>query len=290
MRLLVFGKTGQVARALAEACTEAGIDARFLGRDAADLTDPASCARTIAGSQVDAVINAAAYTAVDAAETDRETANLVNAAAPGAMATAAAAKGVPFLHISTDYVFDGSGTRAFREDDPVAPLGYYGQSKLDGERAVRDAGGETVILRVAWVYDGTAKNFVTAMLTLGATRDVLSVVDDQRGSPTPARAVADALLHIARAYEAGQGVPGLFHYAGAPAVARNDFAREILAGTANPPRIDPVSSDAFPTPAARPANSVLDCTRIAAAYGLAQPDWRPDVARIAAGWRAEGAP
>ena len=290
MRLLVFGKTGQVARALAEACTEAGIDARFLGRDAADLTDPASCVRTIAGSQVDAVINAAAYTAVDAAETDRETANLVNAAAPGAMATAAAAKGVPFLHISTDYVFDGSGTRAFREDDPVAPLGYYGQSKLDGERAVRDAGGEAVILRVAWVYDGTAKNFVTAMLTLGATRDVLSVVDDQRGSPTPARAVADALLHIARAYEAGQGVPGLFHYAGAPAVARNDFAREILAGTPTPPRIDPVSSDAFPTPAARPANSVLDCTRIAAAYGLAQPDWRPDVARIAAGWRAEGAP
>ena len=284
MRLLVFGKTGQVARALAEATAEAGIDARFLGREEADLTDPAACARLIAEADADAVINAAAYTAVDAAETDRETAHLVNAAAPGAMARAATEKGVPFLHISTDYVFDGAGTQAFREDDPTAPLGYYGQSKLDGEREVLAAGGEAVILRVAWVYDGTAKNFVTAMLTLGAARDVLSVVDDQQGSPTPARAVADALIHIARAFEAGQGVPGLFHYAGSPAVARNDFAAAILASTPNPPRIDPVSSDAFPTPAKRPANSVLDCTRIAEVYGLAQPDWRPDVARIAAAW------
>ena len=289
MRLLVFGKSGQVARALASACAEGSIEARFLGRDEADLTDPAACARAIAEADADAVINAAAYTAVDAAETDRETAHQVNAAAPGAMAKAAAEKGVPFLHISTDYVFDGTGTRAFREDDPTGPLGVYGQTKLDGERAVLAAGGDAVILRVAWVYDGEAKNFVTAMLTLGASRDVLSVVDDQQGSPTPARAVADALLHIARAFEAGQGAPGLFHYAGAPAVARNDFAAAILAGTPKPPRIDPVPSSAFPTPAARPANSVLDCTRIAEAYGLAQPDWRPDVARIAAGWRAGGA-
>ena len=289
MRLLVFGKSGQVARALASACAEGSIEARFLGRDEADLTDPAACARAIAEADADAVINAAAYTAVDAAETDRETAHQVNAAAPGAMAKAAAEKGVPFLHISTDYVFDGTGTRAFREDDPTGPLGVYGQTKLDGERAVLAAGGDAVILRVAWVYDGTAKNFVTAMLTLGAARDVLSVVDDQQGSPTPARAVADALLHIARAFEAGQGAPGLFHYAGAPAVARNDFAAAILAGTPKPPRIDPVPSSAFPTPAARPANSVLDCTRIAETYGLSQPDWRPDVARIAAGWSAGGA-
>lgn len=289
MRLLVFGKTGQVARALIAACADEGIEAQFLGRDAADLTDPEACARAVAETEADAVINAAAYTAVDAAETDRETATLVNAVAPGAMAAAAAKKGVPFLHISTDYVFDGSGTRGWREDDPVAPLGYYGKSKLDGESAVLDVGGQAVVLRVAWVYDGEAKNFVTAMLTLGASRDVLQVVNDQRGSPTPARAVADALLHIARAFQAGQGVAGLYHYAGAPAVARDAFAREILAHTPNPPRIEPVSSDAFPTPARRPANSVLDCTRIAETYGLAQPDWRPDVARIAAGWATEGA-
>ena len=287
MRLLVFGKTGQVARALATACADAGIEARFLGRDEADLTDTAACARAIAETKADAVLNAAAYTAVDAAETDRETANLVNADAPGAMARAAAEIGVPFLHVSTDYVFDGSGSRAFREADPVAPLGYYGQSKLDGERAVRKAGGQAVILRTAWVYDGEANNFVTAMLRLGASRDVLNVVDDQRGSPTPARAVADALIHVARAFEAGKGVPGLFHFAGAPAVARNDFAAAILAGTSNPPRIDPVSSDAFPTPAERPANSVLDCTRISEIYGLAQPDWRPDVAAIAAAFTPE---
>ena len=284
MRVLVFGATGQVGNALAARAARHGVAVTALGRAEADLRAPGACALLVADAEADAVINAAAYTAVDAAETDRETAHLVNAAAPGAMARAATEKGVPFLHISTDYVFDGAGTQAFREDDPTAPLGYYGQSKLDGEREVLAAGGEAVILRVAWVYDGTAKNFVTAMLNLGVTRDVLNVVDDQQGSPTPARAVADALIHIARAFEAGQGVPGLFHYAGSPAVARNDFAAAILAGTPNPPRIDPVPSSAFPTPAKRPANSVLDCTRIAEVYGLAQPDWRPDVARIAAAW------
>lgn len=290
MRLLIFGKGGQVSRALAAATGDGGIEARFLGQDEADLTDPAACARAVAEADATAVINAAAYTAVDAAETERDTAHLVNAAAPGAMARAAAAKGVPFVHISTDYVFDGSGTRAWREDDPVEPLGYYGQSKLDGERAVLAAGGDAVILRTAWVYDGEANNFVTAMLRLGATRDVLNVVDDQQGSPTPAWAVANACLGVARAFEAGKGVPGLFHFAGAPAVVRNDFAAAILAGTAHPPRIDPVSSDTFPTPAERPANSVLDCTRIAEAYGFAQPDWRADVARIAAAWQPEDAP
>ena len=288
MRLLVFGKTGQVARALARACAEAGIAAHFLGRDEADLTDPAACARAVEEADIDVVVNAAAYTAVDAAETDRETASLVNAAAPGAMARAAADKGVPFLHISTDYVFDGSGEAAFREDDPVGPLGHYGQSKLDGEHAVLAAGGDAVILRVAWVYDGAAKNFVTAMLTLGATRDVLNVVNDQRGSPTPARAVAEALIAVARAFEEGRGVPGLYHFAGAPAVARNDFAAAILGHTPKPPKIEPVGSDAFPTPARRPTNSVLDCTKIAETYGISQPDWRPDVARIAADWQAEG--
>lgn len=286
MKLLIFGKDGQLSNALDRATAAAGIDARFLGMDEANLTDPAGCARLIEEAQADAIINAAAYTAVDAAETDVETARLVNATAPGAMARAAAEKGVPFLHVSTDYVFDGSGTRAWREDDPTAPLGVYGQTKLEGEREVLAAGGKPVILRTAWVYDGEAKNFVTAMLGLGASRDVLKVVDDQRGSPTPAWALADALLTVARAYDAGQGVSGLFHFAGAPAVARNEFAAAILAGTPNPPRIEPVSSDAFPTPAARPENSVLDCTKIAEAYGIAQPDWRPDVAEIAASWPA----
>ncbi|PIE07000.1 MAG: dTDP-4-dehydrorhamnose reductase [Rhodobacterales bacterium] len=290
MRLLVFGKGGQVSKALMAVTQAEGIAARFLGQDEADLTDPETCARRIAEADVTAVINAAAYTAVDAAETDREVAHLVNAAAPGAMARAAAAKGVPFVHISTDYVFDGAGTRAWTEDDPTGPLGYYGQSKLDGEREVLAAGGQGVILRTAWVYDGEAKNFVTAMLGLAAGRDVLKVVDDQRGSPTPARAVAEACLAVARAFEEGRGTAGLFHFAGQPPVARNAFAEAILAATPNPPRIEPVSSDAFPTPAERPANSVLDCTRIGAVYGIAQPDWRPDVAAIAAAYSPKTAP
>ncbi|MEL7451730.1 MAG: sugar nucleotide-binding protein, partial [Pseudomonadota bacterium] len=180
-------------------------------------------------TEADAVINAAAYTAVDRAEEDEAHATLINGEAPGAMARAAAAKGVPFLHISTDYVFDGAKDGAWSEDDPTAPLGAYGRSKLKGEEAVRAAGGGPVILRTAWVFSAHGSNFVKTMLRLARAqaakrsrtqdfdRDRLAVVDDQWGGPTPAADIAAALVAIARAFRAGRGVSGTFHFAGQPA-------------------------------------------------------------------------
>ncbi len=281
MKALVFGTTGQLGIELARRAPR-GVALIALGREVADLTDPLACAGLIASTNPDIVINAAAYTAVDAAEKDRETAHLVNAAAPGAMARAVAQRGAPFLHVSTDYVFDGSGTRAWREDDPVAPLGAYGQTKLDGERAIAAAGGAHVILRTSWVFSAHGKNFVKTMLRLGAERDILSVVDDQRGGPTAAADIADALWTIAGAYRSGKGEPGIFHYSGAPTVSWADFAEAVFATASLPakPVVNRITTAEYPTPAKRPANSALDCSRIRAAYGIEQPDWRRSLAEV----------
>ncbi|MCB2110442.1 MAG: dTDP-4-dehydrorhamnose reductase [Defluviimonas sp.] len=281
MKALVFGTTGQLAIELARRAPRGGAVMAF-GRETADLCEPQSSARLIDAAEADIVINAAAYTAVDAAETDRETAHLVNAEAPGAMARAAARRGVPFLHVSTDYVFDGSGTRPWREDDPVAPLGVYGQTKLDGERAIQAAGGDHVILRTAWVFSAHGRNFVKTMLRLGAERDMLSVVDDQYGGPTAAADIADALWSIARAWTRGHGKSGVFHYAGTPRVSWADFAEAIFerATLRSRPTVVRIPSSAYPTPAQRPANSVLDCSRIGDAYGIDQPDWRGSLSSV----------
>src|SRR5690606_8341436 len=233
MRALVFGTTGQVAVELARRAP-AGVTVQALGRDRADLTEPDACGAAVLAAGADLVINAAAYTAVDAAETDRATALAVNAAAPASMARAAALQGIPFLHVSTDYVFDGSGTRPWSEDDPVAPLGVYGETKLAGERAVVAAGGQHAILRTAWVFSAHGKNFVKTMLRLGAERAALSVVDDQRGGPTAAADIADALWTVGRAFADGRGPTGIFHFAGAPAVSWADFAEAIFAASALP--------------------------------------------------------
>ncbi len=281
MKALVFGTTGQLGIELARAAPRGTLLLAF-GREAADLTHPAACAALVASTDADVVINAAAYTAVDAAESDRETARLVNAEAPGAMAGAAAARGLPFLHVSTDYVFDGSGARPWREDDPTAPLGVYGATKLEGERLIAAAGGAHVILRTSWVFSAHGRNFVRTMLRLGAERDTLSVVYDQQGGPTAAADIAGALWTIARAFTDGRGQTGIFHYAGAPAVTWADFAEAIFAASSLPskPAIRRIATADYPTPARRPANSMLDCTRIGAAYGIGQPDWRPSLARV----------
>jgi dTDP-4-dehydrorhamnose reductase len=277
MRALVFGAaTGQVARELLLAAPGRGIDATALGRADADLADPAACARAVHAAAADVVVNAAAYTAVDRAEDEPALADVVNAAAPGAMAVAAAEKGVPFLHVSTDYVFDGAPGRPWREDDPTGPLGAYGASKLAGERAIAAAGGDFVILRTAWVFASHGRNFVKTMLAAGRGRDEMGVVGDQRGGPTPARDIAAALWTIAAARVAGSGAPGVYHFSGAPAVCWAEFAEAIFArsGWAMRPKVTRTATGAWPTSARRPANSVLDCGKIAAAYGIAQPDWR----------------
>ncbi|WP_323038238.1 dTDP-4-dehydrorhamnose reductase [Gemmobacter sp.] len=273
MTLLIFGRTGQVATELARIAPAGAV---FLGRDQADLADPAACAAAIRAHRPAAVINAAAWTAVDKAETAEAAATVVNGDAPGAMARECAALGVPLVHISTDYVFDGAGTAPFAPGHPTAPLGAYGRSKLAGEQAVRAAGGAHVILRTSWVFSAHGSNFLKTMLRLGATRETLTVVADQIGGPTPARAIAGACLTIANHLTAHPQDGGTHHFAGAPDVSWADFAREIMAQAGLACTIADIPSSAYPTPARRPANSRLDCTGLAA-FGLARPDWRAAV-------------
>lgn len=269
MTLLVFGATGQVARELQRLAP----DAQYLGRDRADLSDPAACARALRDSDADCVINAAAWTAVDAAETAEAEAFAVNADAPGAMARAAAEKGVPFVHISTDYVFDGTGNGPRAEDAPTAPLGAYGRSKLAGEAAVRAAGGAHAILRTSWVFSAHGANFVKTMLRLSQSRDRLGIVSDQIGGPTPAAAIAQAVLRIAAGLR--DGAPsGLWHFSGAPDISWAGFAREIFAQAGRNVTIDEIPTADYPTPARRPLNSRLDCSAILADFGIERPDWR----------------
>lgn len=274
--LLVFGKTGQVARELARQNPKAHI----LGRDAADLTDPDACATQIARLSPTAVINAAAYTAVDQAETDTDTAHIVNAAAPGAMARACADLGIPFVQISTDYVFDGSGDAPRTPDAPTGPLSIYGASKLAGEEAVRAADGVHVILRTAWVVSSHGTNFVKTMLRLGATRDRLSVVDDQVGGLTPAADIAAATQTIARKLMEQPGLGGTYHFSGTPEVSWADVARTIFAEVGLDCQVDPISSADYPTPARRPLNSRLECSATTAAFGIDRPDWRSGLRKI----------
>mgnify|MGYP003111254340 CR=1 FL=1 len=275
MTILVFGKTGQVAREL-----RAAAQVTSLGRDEADLTDPAACAAAIRAHAPDAVINAAAYTAVDKAESDEETAALVNGAAPGAMAEACAEMGIPFVHISTDYVFDGTGTAPWSTNAPTGPLGAYGRTKLAGEEAVRGAGGVHAILRTSWVVSAHGSNFVKTMLRLGAEREALTIVGDQIGGPTAAADIARACLEIARQLQADPAKSGTYHFSGGPDVSWAGFAREIFAQAGIACAVTDIPSADYPTPAARPANSRLDNTQTAAVFGLARPDWRAGLADI----------
>ena len=279
MRLLVFGHTGQVARELARACP-ADWQMQTLNRTDADLSDPEACARMVQASTADVVINAAAYTAVDRAETEPELAQVINAEAPAAMAKAAADRGVPLIHLSTDYVFDGSGATARVPDAAVGPLGAYGRSKLAGEIAVRTAGGVSAILRTSWVFSAHGGNFVKTMLRLGAARDEISVVADQIGGPTPASAIAEAVLTIARRLHEGSAPGGTWHFSGAPDVSWADFARAILAQAGLACTVRDIATSAYPTPARRPANSRLDSTSFAATFGVARPDWRVGLAQV----------
>lgn len=272
MSMLVFGQSGQVARALQDQAKVTALD-----RTAADLRDPAACAQAIADHAPAVVVNAAAYTAVDRAEEDEATAMLVNGAAPAAMAQACAACDIPFLHISTDYVFSGQGTLRWRPSDPTDPQNAYGRSKLAGEDGVRAAGGRFAILRTSWVFGAHGANFVTTMLRLSQTRDALNVVDDQIGGPTPAGDIAATLLIMARALQDGaQG--GIYHYAGQPDTSWAGFAREIFARAGRAVAVTGIPTSDYPTPAARPLNSRLDCDAVYRDFGVKPCDWRKGLA------------
>lgn len=270
MSVLVFGRTGQVATELARRAP----DAVFLGRDVADLTDPAACADAIHAHAPRAVINAAAYTAVDKAEGDQATAMRVNAEAPGAMAQACAGHGIPLVHISTDYVFDGSGAKPRQPDDPTGPINAYGRSKLAGEHAIVQAGGTYAILRTSWVVSAHGTNFVRTMLRLSEARNALNIVDDQIGGPTCAADIAAACLAIVDQLIADPGRSGVYHFSGAPDVSWKNFAEAIFAAAGRTVAVTGIPTSDYPTPAQRPLNSRLDCSATEATFGIAQPDWR----------------
>lgn len=267
--ILVFGETGQLARELA-----ADETVTCLGRDQADLSHPAACAAAIGQAQPQAVINAAAYTAVDKAESDEALASVINGAAPGAMAATCADMGIPFVTVSTDYVFDGSGTAPWQPGDATGPLNAYGRSKLAGEEAVRAAGGAYAILRTSWVVSAHGNNFVKTMLRLGRERDRLTIVADQIGVPTPARDIAAACLAMARQLAEDAGKSGTYHLQGAPETSWADVARAIFAEANITCQVEDIPTTAYPTPAARPLNSRLDCASLEQAFGILQPDWR----------------
>ena len=265
--ILVFGTTGQVATELGRQGTVTA-----LGRDAADLSDPQACAAAIVDLRPSVVINAAAYTAVDKAEGDEALAQTINATSPGAMAGACAHLGVPFLHVSTDYVFDGSGTRAWQETDPVAPQNAYGRTKLAGEAAVRASGANHIILRTAWVFSAFGANFVKTMLRLSETRNALNVVDDQIGGPTPAADIAATLLTLAD-HMRGGAEGGTYHYAGEPHTSWAGFAQAIFAEAGRNVTVTGIPSADYPTPATRPLNSRLDCAKLASDFGIRPAEW-----------------
>ena len=272
MRLLVFGETGQLARELARRCHR-GVEARFLGRADADLLEPSSCAAAVLDIKADVVINAATWTAVDLAKAEEAVATIANGAAPGAMAEACAAKGIPFLQVSTDYVFDGAADAPFAPDDQTVPLNAYGRSKRAGEKAVRNSGARHVILRTSWVFSPFGNNFLKSMLRLCSARKSLNVVSDQVGGPTPAAALSDALYATATAMADGHA-GGTYHFSGAPDVSWAEFARAIMAAAGLSCRIEDIITADYPAAARRPLNSRLDCSTFTQEFGTRRPDWR----------------
>ena len=272
MKVLVFGTTGQLAREVQRRA--GGVTLELHGRDSADFTDPDTCAGLVQATDADAVINAVAYTAVDKAEEEEALALQINATTPGAIAQACAARGLPLIHISTDYVFDGSGTAPFPPDHPTGPLGAYGRSKLAGEKAVRAAGGTHAIFRTSWVVSAHGHNFIKTMLRLGGERDRLTIVADQIGGPTCAADIADTCFSAARQLLADPGKSGTYHLSGGPDVSWADFAREIFRQAGLQCEVADIPTSDYPTPATRPLNSRLDNAETETVFGIKRTDWR----------------
>ncbi len=290
MKALVTGAGGQVARALAVLCPP-GVQLLSLGRAELDIGDPAAVQRAVASQRPDLIINAAAYTAVDKAEGEPELAQRVNGAGPGHLAAAAREHGARLLHISTDFVFDGTQSRPYAPADAPRPLGAYGASKLLGEERVQaELGGRAFILRTAWVYDALGRNFMNTMLKLMRERDGLRVVADQVGAPTHADSIARALWAAA----GRPALAGIHHWTDAGVASWYDFAiaiqEEALARGLLPGAVpvQPIATADYPTPARRPAYSVLDCASTAAALGLTRPHWRASLRACLDGLAARG--
>jgi len=292
--VLLFGGNGQLGqelrRALAPlgtivATTRSGALPDDTVCETADFNEPASLVALLDRVRPDVVVNAAAYTAVDRAEEERDAAWRANAEAPGIIARWCAAAGVPLVHYSTDYVFDGQGTRPYREDDATAPLGVYGVSKLAGEDAIREAGGRHLIFRTAWVYASHSANFLRTMLRVGAERDVLRVVADQVGTPTPAALIADV---TAQALQHAGGLSGTWHLTATGETSWHGFAEAIFAEAvsagklARAPKVEAITTADYPTPARRPAYSHLDVRKLESDFGIALPSWQDGLRKVIA--------
>jgi len=279
--ILITGGSGQVGGALLR-LAPSGVEVVAPSRSELDLTDPVALAAMVGARSWAAVINCAAYTAVDKAESDVVAAWQINALAPAALATATAAAGIPLIHVSTDYVFDGRKAEPYREDDPVAPLGVYGASKLGGEVAVRTANPAHVILRTAWVVSATGHNFVKTMLRLGADRPQLRVVADQLGCPTSADDIARAILTIIG--RIGQATYGTYHFVNGGEATWHGLAEAVFARAAAhgrpAPTVEAIATSDYPTPAARPANSRLATDKITRDFGIMPRDWKDAVDEI----------
>lgn len=284
MRIAVTGRTGQVVQSLLARAGAAGVTVIPVGRPELDLAQPDGVRQALATANPDCIVNAAAYTAVDKAETEPALAMRINGEGAGVVAAAAAALGVPLIHISTDYVFDGMAPRPWHENDATAPLSAYGRSKLAGEEAVVASGADWTILRTAWIYSPYGANFVKTMLRLAETRDELGIVSDQLGSPTSALDLADAIIATAKALAARPGdaaLRGVFHAAGMGEASWADLAETVFAASSElggpSAAVRRIATIDYPTPARRPANSRLDCNLLAERHGLRLPPWQDSV-------------
>ena len=292
MKILLFGKNGQVGWELQRSLAPLG-DVIALDHDGApglsgNFADPDSLAATVDAVAPDLIVNAAAHTAVDKAESEPDFARALNALAPGVLAREAARRGALLVHYSTDYVFDGSGDAPRTEDAPTGPLSVYGRTKLEGEDLIRQSGCRHLIFRTSWVYAARGGNFAKTMLRLAAERDALTVIDDQHGAPTGAELLADVTAHAARATLANAELGGLYHLVAGGETTWHAYACHVIefARARGIPlkvaleAIRPVPTSAFPTPAARPANSRLDTRKLQAAFGLTVPAWQQGVDRM----------
>ncbi|KFL27080.1 dTDP-4-dehydrorhamnose reductase [Devosia sp. 17-2-E-8] len=285
MKVLLFGAGGQLGRVLAAMLPQVA-ELVALGRDEADFTRSGHLADLVAEARPDVVINAAAYTAVDRAESEPELAAQVNAAAPAELAVAAGRAGATLIHYSTDYVFDGTKAGAYVETHPTAPLNIYGRTKREGEVAIAASGADFLIFRTSWVHAPGGNNFIAKMLKLAAERDALKVIDDQIGAPTSARLIAQTTLRALAARAAGNPLAfGIYHLTASGEASWNGYARFVIAEAirrglslkARPADVEAVPTTAFPTPARRPLNSRLSTAKLREALGVEMPDWREGV-------------
>lgn len=287
MKLLLLGRNGQVGRALSPLLPQLG-QVVALGRDEASFDDPAALAALVRREEPDIVVNAAAYTAVDAAEADRDRAFRINAEAVGAIGSAARSIAAFVVHYSTDFVFDGASSSPYRESDATNALSVYGQSKLAGEIALRDSGAIHLLLRISWIYSDRGKNFPLSILNLAKSRDTLNVVADETGAATSALLVAEGTVVALRQAIANRGLSGLYHFASSGVASRHELAQFIVAEARAagaplllaPEAITPIPASAFPSKVSRPANSAFDTTRFRRTFGMSLPTWQDGIRQL----------